>query len=1335
MTDATDTAIIQDLLGEVKGYLPEMHSCLKALRGKVDDAVTVKELHRMTHTISGVAAMVQLTELSRSAGLMEDMLDIIMAGTQKFNVQLIDVMDETVQKLGMYCDALAKGDTGDEKLYQSVSLLFSNVEAPQQTTAGSGVDDFFAEIDDAEPAVTNDFFQELEQDNEDVDDDLENLFNELDTDESLVDSGFDELFAESDEIVEEKKAEKVSAAETTPPVISMDQELLECFNEEVEEHLENMGDQLNLLAEMVQAPSEKKAIHREALHSLRRSVHTMKGAAAVIGVESVAEWGHEFEDFLDWLHDESARITPEIINAMFEGADLLEKISSVPDGDYAEDVTRIQAVFHTLVHQDDNSTLSEIDLQSPEEDLGAELDSLFAATDENRGLDDVDEPEGASLAFDEELLECFREEVEEHLENIGDQLNDLSTSITQTVAVDDTHRQSLHSLRRSVHTLKGAAAVIGIEPVASWGHEFEDFLDWLHDESDALSPDIVSAMLEGADLLENIARKPEEEYGSEETAVKDIFHSIMQGRSQEASGQKPSVIEFNTELEEADSQLDSHAIDTELLEIFNVEAEEHLENISRKLNVLSTSITDKIRITEIQRADLHSLRRSVHDIKGAASVVGIKPLVDWGHEFEDFLDWLHGNNDYLSPEIVEALLEGAEILDQLAENLGGSVTDRQRKASVLFQQILSGTDSQRSDSSKKSGREIKLAKAFKATGTGGQRKKVRKKTLRVGVDKIGEVMGLSDDVAISLSTSENAMQTMQFALEELGNTLNRLKGIASSLEAGYELATIPHFGTPTEGTPGADGILEEFDPLEMDRYSELNVLIRSLNEAVVDLDSIRGQATDVHDDWRANLERQGKMLAELQSKMKRVQMTPFSTLANRLYRTVRESARVTGKSVRLVVEGGQIEMDSYVWDILADPLMHMLRNSVDHGIETQKERQAVGKLEQATIRIACSRRGNQFVLRLSDDGRGLDLEAIRQRALTLYPDLAVEQMSDQELAGLIFNQGFSIRTQVTQMSGRGVGMDVVRNAVDLLHGTIEVTTIANKGADFLFLLPITVAQLPALLISCSQEKFAVPMRDIARVLRLTKEESSKQTLNIDGDILPVLRPDRIMGLRRVGRFGSGKNTKEAVRFGVVVKVAGKRGVLVVDEILGNRELVFKSLGSHLRSVPCVAGVTIMGDGNLMPILHTEDLFNREKSSRQAGIDDLGQRVGDEVAALTVLAVDDSISIRRVLSKFITAQGWTPVLAVDGVDGLEKIREHHPDLVMLDVEMPRMNGFEVLQLLQSQSDLRDIPVLMLTSRSAEKYKDKARQLGARGFVTKPFDAEKLASLIIENAKKR
>ncbi|RUM43523.1 MAG: hypothetical protein DSY80_05480, partial [Desulfocapsa sp.] len=616
---------------------------------------------------------------------------------------------------------------------------------------------------------------------------------------------------------------------------------------------------------------------------------------------------------------------------------------------------------------------------------------------------------------------------------------------------------------------------------------------------------------------------------------------------------------------------------------------------------------------------------------------------------------------------------------------------------------------------------------FRISTSKNKHRELRKSTLRVGSEKIAELMGLGGDMAINLSSFEDSTFSMQSNLDEFEITIKRLKGIASSLEAGYELASIPHLGSTGDDGQGEVGVLDEFDPLEMDRYSELHILIRSLNEAIVDLDSIKEQASDVQGSWRRAIGRQRMVVSEIQGSVNAIQMTPFHTLSNRLHKIVRESARATGKKVRLLIEGGSLEMDTYVWDVLADALMHMLRNCVDHGIEPADIRQQLDKPYLATIRIDCSRQGSRFVLRLSDDGGGLDYDAVRSRGIDLYPESGVEQMDKNELAALIFRQGFSVREKVTTMSGRGVGMDVVKNAIEQLNGFIEVQSTSGKGTEFVLSMPIIVAQLPALMVMFGKQQFAVPMRDVNTVLRLSAKEMLADSFEFENEQLPLLWPVDLLALRHSGDLAGERSNQQNSPLALVVDTGGRRGMLMVDAVLGQRDIVFKNLGNHLQSIPCVAGATILGDGSLVPILQTEDMFRRLEILSQAD-DTIRSADKDKKKILEILIADDSISVRKVLSNFVISHDWHATVASDGVDAMEKIREQKPDIVLLDIEMPRMNGFEVLQAIQSQSAYRDVPVLMLTSRSATKYREKAAGLGASGFVTKPFKDDELLSLI-------
>ncbi len=1104
MTATQEMSMETELLKEVESYLPAMRGFLRvlAVEGSSQNDETIKELHRMTHSIRGAAAMVLLDDLSKTAGLMEDVLDTLLEKKRDWNEQLIDIMNQTIDSIASYCTAMYVGTADGAALYRNASQTFEPVKTLPSVSSAAGDDESFE--DDALLALLGD-----------------------DGEEDSTDDLFQALF-------DEKEGEGAGDGLVIPPAA-----------------IETSSKDITLDAFL--STEEKPDSEEESL-----------------------------ESFL-----------------------------GVPESD-------------------------SFDLP---QDAPSEAAPLIQAS-----------------GIDPDLQESFNEEAEEHLENIGRQLNELSSSVSSQVTISAEYREKLHSIRRSVHTLKGAAAVIGIEPVASWGHLFEDFLDSVHDESDTLSPESIAAMLDGADILEKIAADPAVDVSAEIILLQAVFPGVM-----------------------ADSSsADEAPREERLVQAVDIEAEPE------------TSPDSIDTIPEDEDLDIFQ-----------------------GIEMDDFGDD--------KPEMLPAMATEEDASQVITATDVGDIDE-------LLQAIAKETASEQvscEKSGEKSSAEQKVP--LRVTGSKSKQKQVRKSTLRVGSEKIAELMGLGGDMAITLSSFEDSAFSMQSSLDEFEITLKRLTGIASSLEAGYELASIPHLGSTGDGGQDKLGVQDEFDPLEMDRYSELHILIRSLNEAIVDLGSIKEQAFDVQSSWRQAVDRQRMVVSEVQGSVNAIQMTPFSTIANRLYKTVRESARVTGKKVRLLIEGGSMEMDTYVWDVLVDALMHMLRNCVDHGIESADIREQLDKPDQATIRIDCSRQGSRFVLKLSDDGNGFDYDAIRSRGIELYPESGVEQMDNNGLAELVFQQGFSVRKNVTTMSGRGVGMDVVRDSMEQLNGLIEVQSTPGLGTDFVLSMPIVVAQLPALMVLFGEQQFAVPMRDVSTVLRLSAEEMLADSYEFENEQLPLLWPVDLLGLKNSAGSTDDRSSLENNPLAFVVDTGGRRGVLMADTVLGQRDIVFKSLGNHLQNIPCVAGATILGDGSLVPILQTEDMFRRSEMLVRTG-ETTRRAAKDEEKTLEILIADDSISVRKVLSNFVTAHDWRATVASDGVDAMEKIRERTPDLMLLDIEMPRMNGFEVLQAMQSQSAYRDVPVLMLTSRSAAKYRKKAAELGASGFVTKPFKDDELLSLI-------
>ena len=561
----------------------------------------------------------------------------------------------------------------------------------------------------------------------------------------------------------------------------------------------------------------------------------------------------------------------------------------------------------------------------------------------------------------------------------------------------------------------------------------------------------------------------------------------------------------------------------------------------------------------------------------------------------------------------------------------------------------------------------------------------------------------------------------------------RLKQIARDLEVSYEvealeqLRAVPQLAMATSSNAVQAGDFEDFDTLELDRYSELNLIIRKLNESAVDVGALHTQLSHLHSDFDGRLTRQRVVLSELQDKMMQVRMTPISIITNKLRRTVREVAGNLNKKVNLIVTGEDIELDKLIWEKISDPLMHLLRNGVDHGVEPQDLRKSQGKPPVATIKLDAAREGNQVVIRISDDGAGLNFPAIQSTVRKMRLSENVDKMSDDELSQFIFYAGFSTRSEISEISGRGVGMDVVKENIQNLKGVIRVGSEKGKGTKFTIRIPLTLAAVQALLFSVCGQTYAIALNEISEIIRLNPKNilgPYQDALKHNEEVLPLFY---LVDLLNPGKRDIESAPTEEHPVTLVVETGARRGSLVIDTLVGQKEIVIKSLGSHLRHVKGVSGATIMGDGSVIPILNLGELL-WSQTALSADIDTDPELILER--PLTIMVVDDSVSIRQVVSRLMEDQGWKVLTAKDGIDALDRLSERRPDLIVLDIEMPRMNGYEFLGALKAQVGLDDIPVVMLTSRTAVKHREKAKALGAKGFMVKPYNDDEFVRLILK-----
>jgi chemosensory pili system protein ChpA (sensor histidine kinase/response regulator) len=778
----------------------------------------------------------------------------------------------------------------------------------------------------------------------------------------------------------------------------------------------------------------------------------------------------------------------------------------------------------------------------------------------------------------------------------------------------------------------------------------------------------------------------------------------------------------------------------EVIEGFFEEAREHLDDLDGALNRLEGQITRLAPITRDQRETVRQIRRSIHTLKGSAAVIGLSPIAAWGHTVEDFLDWLYEGASEISPEIVGLLQDSADLMARLVAHPAESMTERAEGIQAQYERFMGasapsapagGTAEGPADEAPAPTTAI-IRRPDGETGEDSGEdwapagRPGRQQTLRVGTDRIDAMVNLAGELMIATGAFEGQMKGLESAFQELDLARNRLREIAREMEMGFEVKAL---GRLQRGKDG--GGFQDFDTLELDRYSELNLIIRTLTETAIDVGAIQSRLAHLHGEFDSHLGRQQVVLREIQDQMMQVRMLPMSTLSNRLRRTVREVAKRLDKKVRLVLEGEGIELDRLVWDRITDPLMHLLRNAVDHGIEMPEARKASGKPPVALLKLSARREGNRVVIQIADDGAGLDYRAIRRKALQGGFIQEDDEPGEEALASLIFRAGFSTRDAISEVSGRGVGMDVVRENIQELKGSVRVASWPGRGTRFTIRIPLTLAAVRALLFSLGERTYAIPLNEVREILRADPEqiiESPRRSIRVGERLLPLhsLR-DLLPATPRP------PGAAEEPPLVLLVSLGDRLRGVEIDGLLGQREIVIKSLGSHLRHVRGISGVTIIGDGSVAPILNLPELLGE---TGVAGLPRVEAAAATPQPAqerpLSILVVDDSVSIRQVVSRLMENQGWRVRTARDGLDALEQVRAERPDLIVLDIEMPRMNGYEFLSALGGEPAVGDVPVVMLTSRATAKHQDRAVSLGASGFVIKPYNDNEFVDLVLNLA---
>ncbi|WP_256776864.1 MULTISPECIES: Hpt domain-containing protein [unclassified Stenotrophomonas] len=918
------------------------------------------------------------------------------------------------------------------------------------------------------------------------------------------------------------------------------------------------------------------------------------------------------------------------------------------------------------------------------------------------GVDAVAEEQAETPAFSERDVDTATEEEREALEDalpstpafgelVDEQqaLDDGLTVIDAPTARDDTD------------------SVLGLDAI----HEMQE----QRDEADAFAEDAVDA-----DATETAAPTPFfelEDAPVVAAAGTAALASIAAGTSTSGTSAANDAVGLDAEEsveEDSTEPLDFSVLDEELVDIFVEEGKDLLDHCDGLISELRSAPNDRDVIAGLQR-DLHTL-------KGGARMAGINPIGDLGHGIESLLEAVASNRTDIDRSDVHLLERGFDRLHQMLTRTG-------QHRSVAMPEDLIGAFEQRTlgriepvaadsavDAPDAAPVEVDTAVAeaplsaplpLEASSEDDMLARPQQEQVRVRADLLDRLVNHAGEVAIYRSRLEQQLGAFRGAMGELDRTNARLRDQLRRLDLETEAQIVARYQREQDQ---AD---HKFDPLELDRFSTLQQLSRALNESAADLGGLQGVLDDLSRQYDVLLQQQSRVSSELQDGLMRARMVPFDGLVPRLRRVVRQAGQDTGKQVHVTLDGTHGELDRNVLDRMVAPLEHMLRNSVAHGLETPDQRRAAGKPEEGEIAIRLRREGSEIVLEVADDGAGLDREAIRRRAEQRGLIEADAVLGDAELDAMIFSPGFSTAEQVSQLAGRGVGMDVVHNEVRQLGGSVDIHSVRGQGVTFTLRLPQTLAVTQAVFVQIGETTFAVPVASVSGIGRISRErfETIDGSYHYGGEAFALHDLGTLIGQGQARAEGQAQVPLLLVRAGEL------RAAVAIDQVLGNREIVVKPVGLQIASVPGIYGATITGDGRVVVILDVAPLVRRFQANPHKPIAPTTQ-VSDRDVPL-VMVVDDSLTMRKVTGRILERHNFEVAVARDGVEALERLEERVPDLMLLDIEMPRMDGYELATAMRADPRYKDVPIVMITSRSGDKHRQRAFEIGVQRYLGKPY----------------
>ena len=970
---------------------------------------------------------------------------------------------------------------------------------------------------------------------------------------------------------------------------------------------------------------------------------------------------------------------------------------------------------------------------------------------------------------DREAVEMFLQEASEHLQYLREYV-----SVLQELSP---RREDLERLYISAHTLSGTSASYGFprfsEVAAKLAHIFQYALnaplgedlhgpltEFLSDGISLLETSLLEISDTGQEAVEDVASFKDRYRFAFPPEPPPLNLGMPQAPplTQESASyyEEPEAVNVGQTGSYFDALPVDDEVPDEILDFFQPEAEEHLQIVGDCLLSLEGNNNPE---------EINRLFRAIHTVKGSAAQVGLKRIGGIAHRVEDLIGRLRDGELQPSPSIVDLCLESVDVLKKTlhrqwadeAEMREGVDSLLGRIAAIAPQEIEEDVPaSQLAESQEESPVGAGMEKAApRAPLTAKQA--AANKSVRIALGRLDRMMNTVGELVISRTKMVGRVTELEKLIDTLGFSKERLQGKVNEFQEKYEFNRIrSQLSTPwassqtqkllTSAAAGEGQYLDDFSELEMDRYDDFNILSRSMTEISADVNEVLAQLESYINRVEGDIDEFTKLAHHLQDEITAARMVPIGTLYSLLSRAVRDAAKSSRKQVELDFSGSETELDNNIIQQISDPLVHLVRNSVAHGIELPAARAAQGKPEEGKVALRAYHRGNHIYIEVEDDGNGINYERVKQSAIEsgLVSAETADRLTERDLREMLFHPGFSTAAVKTELAGRGVGLDVVRSNLNALNGEIEVQSNAGTGTKFTLKVPLTLIISPALFVRCGSHHFALPLAVVEEIRRLRADEiedvGGKLLTKVRDVVTEVVRLDSYLGLPPLEPING--------YFRMVVANAGNRQVgVVVEEVLGKDEIVIKNLGEYLRRVKLFPGTTIAPDGSLILLIDLNRMVASEPNERRAiqasasaarvfapgstaiarGTipSDAIDRVDQE---RVIVIADDSISVRKFVGRMLEKNGYRVKLAADGLEAAELVTQHGCHLVITDLEMPRMTGYELMAQLRQSPSTKRIPVMVVTSRAGAKHRDRAMKEGASAFLTKPVQEDQLLAAV-------